>query len=248
MLQNIDTETLARVRANDPEAASIIDTLLDNHRQILSTVSHEIRNPLTLVYSKLQMIQAKYPEVHDFKFWDSTYEDVEFMKALLEELSSLNNGGSLRIESIDTTSFLRSIALSFAISIEDTPIEFTSHIPNNLPTLLGDKTKLQQVLLNIMKNAKESLSETGNIYFSIFLETSKLIIIIKDTGCGISPQHIDSIFDMFKTYKQGGTGLGLALSKKIVEAHQGTIVVDSTLDKGTEFTISLPLASIESTK
>lgn len=244
MLENIDIETLARVRANDPEASLIIDTLLDNHRRILSTVSHEIRNPLTLVYSKLQMMQTKHPEVHDFKFWDSTYEDVEFMKELLEELSSLNNGDSLRIEPIDTTSFLRSIALSFATSIEDRPIEFTSKIPDDLPLLLGDKTKLQQVLLNIMKNAKEALLESGNIYFIVSIETSNLIINIKDTGCGIDPQHVYSIFDMFKTYKQGGTGLGLALSKKIIEAHQGVITVNSILDTGTQFTIMLPLTNV----
>ncbi len=84
MLQDIDIHELSLIKERDPEIGAIIDTLLANHKRIISTISHEIRNPLTLVYSSLQLIQSQNPEVRNLKFWDSTIDEILFMKQLLE--------------------------------------------------------------------------------------------------------------------------------------------------------------------
>ena len=87
-----------------------------------STISHEIRNPLTLVYSMLQMIETAHPEVSTFKHWSDLHQNIEYMNQLLEELSSYNNGERLNISQIETNSFLKTLVLSFASSLVDTDI------------------------------------------------------------------------------------------------------------------------------
>ncbi|MFI3172032.1 MAG: HAMP domain-containing sensor histidine kinase [Eubacteriales bacterium] len=245
MLRNIDPDLLVALRERDPQASELIDTLLDNHKQIISTISHEIRNPLSLVYSSLQMISDKYPETKNFKFWDATIEDVEFMKQLLEELSSFNNSNVLNCTSFDSTTFFRKVILSYAISVEESDIELISDIPSDLPPIYGDTNKLREVFLNLLRNASDAVGLAGTISFSVDFDyttpTPHLIITTTDSGCGIPTEYLTSIFEMFKTYKQGGTGLGLAISKNIIEAHGGSISVMSELGKGTTFVISLPI-------
>ena len=105
----------------------------------------------------------------------------------------------------------------------------------------GDKIKLEEVFLNLLRNAKEAIDGEGTIYLSAERGNDILIIQISDNGCGIPEEHLDSIFEPFKTYKQGGTGLGLSLSKRIIESHHGSISVSSEPEKGTTFTIKLPI-------
>lgn len=245
MLHNIDLNQLNKLREHDAEAANIIDTLLDNHKQIISTISHEIRNPLTLVYSRLQMISSQYPETAHFKYWNSTVEDVEFMKQLLEELSTFNNSHALKLSPIDSVTFFKKLILTFAISVEENDLEFISDISPSLPMMLGDAIKLREVFLNILRNANDAISTNGQISFCAIHEhndsSNDIVVTIRDNGCGIPAKHLESIFEMFTTYKQGGTGLGLAISKNIIEAHGGSIHVSSLPSVGTQITLRLPV-------
>ncbi len=252
MLQNFDMTRLEEIRKRDPDAANLIDSLLEHHRITLTTISHEIRNPLSLVYSKLELMELKYPELRAMKHWASLVEDVTYMKHLLEELSTYNNGSQLNISHMDSTMFFRKLILSFAISIEESEVEFISDIPDNLPDYYGDAYKLKEVFMNLLRNAFEALYDSHSstkrkkeLRFLVNHDAEKraLLITIADSGCGIAPENLPTIFDMFQTYKPGGTGLGLALSKRIVEAHGGSISVESKLHKGSAFHISLPLSS-----
>ncbi len=252
MLQNIDTSRLEEIRKRDLDAAKIIDDLLEHHRITLTTISHEIRNPLSLVYSKLELMELKYPELKTMKHWDSLVEDVTYMKHLLEELSTYNNGSQLKIARVDSTAFFRKLILSFAISIEESEVEFVSHIPDHLPDYYGDAYKLQEVFMNLLRNAFEALYDSQSptkgkkelrFFTSYDREKHSIYVTIADSGCGIAPENLPTIFEMFQTYKAGGTGLGLALSKRIIEAHGGSISVESKLHKGSTFHITLPLSS-----
>ncbi len=242
MLQNIDNDKYESLRASNNDAREIIDTLLENHKLIVSTISHEIRNPLTLVYSSLQLLMSQHPELSDYKRFQSIVDDVEYMKVLLEELSTYNNSQQLKKIPLDTTAFLKRIVLSFAISIEESEIEFTSTIPSLLPQITVDKTKLQEVFINILKNAKEATSSDGKIAFCVYVSDNFLCIDISNDGPLIPADILETIFEPFKTFKQGGTGLGLAISKQVVESHNGTLSVKSNEGEDTVFTISLPIA------
>lgn len=243
MLHNIDINKMNALMEGNHDAKQIITQLLDNHHETVSTIAHEIRNPLTLISSSLQVMEIQHPEVKDFPHWNQTAEDVKFMCQLLNELSTFNNGDTLRYSVFSIERLLKNIAVSFAISLdcEDSDVEFTSEIPSNLGDFTGDKVKLEEVFLNLLKNARESITDEGLIKFSANRDKATLTIQCQDTGCGISDEIIDYIFEPFKTYKEGGTGLGLSLSKRIIESHGGSISVESKLDEGSTFTIKLPI-------
>ena len=243
MLHNIDISKMNKLMDENKDAKQIITQLLENHHTAVAVIAHEIRNPLTLVYSALQIMQVQHPEVKDFPHWKQTFEDVDFMRHLLEELSSFNNGDTLHYSVFSIEDLLKNIAVSFAISLDEqeSDIEFTSSIPQNLGKFTGDKTKLQEVLLNLLRNAQEAIDGEGTIVLSVSRLRDILLITVKDSGCGIPAEHMGSIFEPFKTYKTGGTGLGLSLSKRIVEAHGGAISVESEPGKGTIFSVKLPI-------
>ena len=243
MMHNVDINKMNRLMEENEDARQIISQLLENHQVTVSTIAHEIRNPLTMISSALQIMQVQHPEVTEFSHWKQTMDDVNFMRQLLEELSTFNNGNTLHYSVFSIEHLLKNIAISFAISLDeaDSDIEFSSSIPDKLGKYTGDKIKLEEVLLNLLKNAKEAIAGKGTILLTASRKKNVLTIQIKDSGCGIPAENIDSIFEPFKTYKQGGTGLGLSLSKRIVEAHDGSISVASREGKGTTFTVKLPI-------
>ena len=110
-----------------------------------------------------------------------------------------------------------------------------------------DKTKMEQVIINILSNAIKYTEENGKISLSLFVSEGILDIVIEDNGIGIPKEDVEHIFDRFyrvdkgRSRQQGGTGLGLSIAKHIVEEHGGSISVRSDFGKGTVFTISLPI-------
>ena len=242
MFSATDYHKLYQIMDESPEKKELLTRLLDSHRVEVSTLSHEIRNPLTLVYSYLQLIEAKHPEVSTFQYWSHLHQDIEYMKCLLEELSVYNNSDKLHYTEIDTTSFFRMAALSFASTLVDTDIQFISNIESSLPVICCDSIKLRQVLTNLFVNAKEASGHSHPvIHFSVYAKDHSLIITISDNGCGIEKECLSTIFEPFVTYKKNGTGLGLAIISRIVHAHHGTIEVSSTPGVLTTFTLTLPI-------
>lgn len=165
MFTTTDYDNLRQIMAESPEKKELLTRLLASHKMEISTISHEIRNPLTLVYSMLQMIETAHPEVSTFKHWSDLHQNIEYMNQLLEELSSYNNGERLNISQIETNSFLKTLVLSFASSLVDTDIVFTSKISPRLPRISGDSIKLRQLLLNLLRNAKDAVNTapTGKV-------------------------------------------------------------------------------------
>ena len=243
MLTNIDINKMNQLMEENRDARQIISQLLENHHTAVAMIAHEIRNPLTLVSSSLQIIEAQHPEVKEFHNWSQTMEDVRFMCDLLNELSSFNNSSTLHHSVFSIEKLLKNIAVSFAISLDasDSDVAFSSRITPGMGDFTGDKIKLEEVLLNLLQNAREAVGRTGSIFLSAERLDDNIVILCRDTGCGIPDDQIDSIFDIFVTYKENGTGLGLSSAKRIVEAHGGTISVSSVPGKGTTFTVTLPV-------
>lgn len=218
-------------------------TFNQDYEFILSKFSHELRNPLTSVYSTLQLIETKHPEVRDFKHWSSLIYDVEYINQLLNEFSDFSKSERLQISTFSLRTMLEQISLSFAASIMQSKVEYSSKIDSSVNQITGDKTKLQEVFWNLLRNAFDAASPDKSIYLEAFATDTKAIILIRDTGCGISQEQLPTIFDPFVTYKKQGTGLGLAICDHIIRTHQGTIQAESTVGIGTTFTITLPLYS-----
>ena len=137
-------------------------------------------------------------------------EDVQFMCSLLNELTTFNNSSTLHYSVFPIGGLLKNIAISFAISLdsENSKICFSSSISPELGDFTGDKVKLEEVVLNLLRNAKDAVKEDGVITLSAEKENSQVVIRCTDNGCGIPDDEIDRIFDPFFSHKEGGTGLG----------------------------------------
>ncbi len=214
-------------------------TIDKNTELLFYKFSHELRNPLTSLYSTIQFLELKHPEVKDFKYWPALSYDIEHMNQLIDEWSTLSKSEDLKLETFNFRHFLEQLSLSFAASIAHTDIEYTSKIDSSIHQITGDKTKLQEVFFNLLKNAYEAAKPDNSIYLAAFCSAEGIYIIISDTGCGISSDLLPTIFDPFVTYKKGGTGLGLPICRQIITAHGGTIEVNSSEGCGTTFQILL---------
>lgn len=241
MFTSADYDKLEQLMAQSPENRALLTKLLDSHKETVSMISHEIRNPLTLVYSTLQLIESQHPEVFSYRYWDSMHSDILYMKTLLEELSVFNNSSTLSLKEMDFCAFAKQLVLSFAASCYDSPIEFTSYIDPDLPHIQADSVRLREVFLNLLRNAQEAIPSEGTIEFKAVCAHTNICITIRDSGCGIPAEYLKDIFTPFVTHKTGGTGLGLAIAKRTIESHHGSITVSSQAGKGTIFTITLPL-------
>ena len=245
MLNNIDINQMNRLMEENKDAKQIITQLLENYHTSVSMIAHEIRNPLTLVSSSLQIMEAQHPEVKNFHNWDQTMEDIRFMCDLLNELSTFNNSSTLHHSVFSIEKLLKNIAVSFAISLDaaDSSIRFSSKIMPGMGDFTGDKVKLEEVILNLLQNARDAVGSEaeGSITLSAKRKNDTIIIRCQDNGCGIPADQIDTIFDPFVTYKENGTGLGLSSAKRITEAHGGSIEVNSSPESGTVFTVTLPV-------
>ena len=226
---------------SSPEIRELLQKLLDSQQYTISKISHEVRNPLTLIYSTFQLIESSHPETRDFSHWSELREDIEYTISLLQELSAYNNSEHLHLSTFSAQDFLGQICLSFAASCVDTDIGFSSLIAPDLPSLTADRLKLHEAILNLLRNAREAISSAGSIRLEAVLKDQMLQITISDTGCGISPEYLDTIFDPFVTYKPDGTGLGLAIVNRTITAHAGTVTVTSSCGKGTSFLLLLPI-------
>lgn len=226
----------------DPQASALFQKLLLSYDTERHKICHELRNPLTLVSSTLQLMESQHPEVRSFAYWDTLCEDLEYMMNLLEEFSQWNNSSTLHLETFSLRSFMEKLVLSFAASCIDSDIEFTSQLQEDLPSITGDPVKLRQALYNLLKNARESICGPGSVTLKVWSKQQYIHIRIQDTGCGISKEQMDEIFTPFFTSKASGTGLGLPVTKNIIQAHSGTISVKSAVGSGTIFEILLPLS------
>lgn len=240
MLTKNDELQMQALMNERPDFRYIIEKLKEEQQYVVSQISHEIRNPVTLINSSLQLIEKQHPDVKDFAFWDQTMEDMKFLRVLLDELSTYNNGERLQHAHIPIKDFLNTIASSIKSYLDSKDIEFHCILQDELPTIQVDETKLHQALNNLLRNAVEAIDNDGKVLLHAYTKGQTLFISVKDDGCGIAPEHMDTLFTPFVTHKKGGSGLGLSITKRIIEAHNGTLFVDSVPGSGTTFIVSLP--------
>lgn len=209
-------------------------------RFALSRLTHEIRNPLSLISSQLQLISGKYPDFAELEYYDSIRENLDYMTDLLEELSVYNNARKLSLIPVPPSGFLNRVAGSVRPTLDYLGIVFETHISEDLPIISLDQTKMRQALLNLLRNAQQAITnDHGKIIFTASPIPRGIRITISDNGCGMNDAEKKDIFLPFVTHKPDGTGLGLAITKQIIDAHGGNIQVESTPGKGTTFYLFL---------
>lgn len=215
--------------------------LTEQHQFAMQKISHEIRNPVTLISSFLQIVESEHPEVTLFKHWDQIIENMDFLKKLLDEISDYNRSTTIHAETVNLYHLLENIVQDMSPSLSKRGIQILHHKRTALPPLNADSVKLKQAFHNLIRNSAEAIKKNGTISIDSFYENEHIIITIADDGSGIPDEYLPTIFEPFVTYKKEGTGLGLAITKNIISAHNGTIIAESNAGSGALFTLSLPI-------
>lgn len=218
-----------------------IEELEESYQFRISQISHEIRNPVTLINSYLQLLAKTHPEVTGFQYWDHVSSNMEFLVDLLNEISTYNHSEHVRKESTNIYMFIQNFIEDISIELEKHSIQILLKKESALPRLDIDPVKFKEVLYNLVRNSAEAIGRDGLITIRIYFEDLSIIIEVSDNGPGIPEEYLPTLFDPFVTHKKDGTGLGLAITKNIIEAHNGTIEVQSHAGNGTSFLMRLPL-------
>ncbi len=218
-----------------------------------TNVSHEFRTPLTLIISHIDILLQKYslnPSIYNqiTKIRKNAQQMNKLISELLEFRKLEQNYGTIQIQQQDIVLFLKEIYLSFVDYAQQRHINYEFKLPE-LPVLCWFEPQLmEKVFFNLLSNAFKYTSDKGSIILSGEITNSDIKINITDTGIGISEQDKDKIFARFfqanNQEKKGslfsGTGIGLALTRTIVEKHHGEITVKSVVGEGSTFTVRLP--------
>jgi two-component system NtrC family sensor kinase len=211
--------------------------------EIVAGIAHELNNPLTgvIVFSSLLEKDEKLSTTQKADVASILHESqrcARIVKGLLE-FSRVTSPQKLKA-SVNTV-LDDTLALIGTQSIFH-DVNIRKNYLIDLKETLIDTNQIQQVFINILINAGQAMPEGGDLDIFTGMDDNHIVVSIRDTGCGISPEHVTRIFDPFFTTKgNAGTGLGLSVSYGIVESHGGAIEVSSAPSQGTEFTIRLPL-------
>lgn len=218
--------------------------------QFAYVASHDLQEPLRVVSSYCQMLEEKYKEYHtdideEIEKWFSYISEATTrMKCLIKELLDFSRVGrkDKPYENIDLNGLINEVKKDFAITIQETKAEI---IVEHMPSIFAIRFRIYQLFHNLISNSlKFRSTDPPNINISFCDEGEMWLFCVKDNGLGIDSSHYDRVFGLFKRLysreEYPGSGIGLALCKKIIEIHRGNIWVDSEVGKGSSFYFSLP--------
>jgi signal transduction histidine kinase len=219
----------------------------------ISTVSHEFKSPLTSIRQMAEMlVRDRVPSAErQRKYYTSILKQSERLSHLIDNIldfSKMEEGYKLfHFEKADIIPVLKDAVESFQQNIADKGFHINLAIPEPLPDVVFDREAMEQVIHNLLDNACKYSGDSREIEVDLLSKGNKIVISIRDYGIGIKKEDYDKIFSRF--YRAGdeltqtvkGSGIGLTIVKQIVEAHNGTIDVESEVGKGSKVTVRLPL-------
>lgn len=219
--------------------------------RLAAGVAHEINNPLAIINEKAGLIKdiftfQKYfaddPKLNNLV--DSIISSVERCGAITRRLLNFARHIEVSVQRLSVKSVIHDVLGFMGKEAEYKSITISVDIPDDIPDFESDRGKLQQIFLNLINNAFAAMADGGRLQIRVHRHGSEEISIeVEDDGCGISDSDIKKVFEPFFTTKSrtGGTGLGLSITYGLVQEIGGKIQVQSTIGKGTRFTIFLPL-------
>jgi PAS domain S-box-containing protein len=218
--------------------------------RIAAGIAHEIRNPLAGIYTTVQNLEDEFRE-DDLRKTDlkNIMREIDRVEHLIREVLDLVRPVPLQIEDFNIHDLLSTTLSLLKKEMTGKRIELRTECGEGHPVISADPNRLRQVFLNLTINAIESINGGGKI--TVRTDTARrgdrewLAIDITDNGVGIPAKHMSRIFDPFFTTKNGGTGLGLTVTHKIIEEHDGMIEVESQENQGATFRVLLPVKRTE---
>jgi len=209
--------------------------------EISARMAHEIRNPLAALCGSVQLLSSS-PAIKDAdaRLLAIVTREAERLNALISEFLMYARPTKPQVKQIKLYSFIEDELDFLKHDPRFSDITLSNHVPLHAE-ITFDPNQFHQVIMNLLQNAADAISESGEIKIECSSFATVVRISISDNGSGISEEAAQHLFEPFWTTKPSGTGLGLAISYRIIEAHNGTFSVESLSDGGSRFVISLPL-------
>jgi signal transduction histidine kinase len=243
----------ARLFAREQQARREAEAANRLKDEFLATLSHELRTPLNVIVGRAQMLRmvANEPDKVE-QAAETITRNGQALRRLVEDLldvSRVTVGGlQLEWQPVDLPALLDAAVAGIQPGAEAKGVRIVVKAPPHVPRVMGDPTRLQQVIWNLVTNAVKFTPPPGQVRADIRYDDPNVILTVSDTGQGIDPAFLPHVFDMFRQGEQvrrahayGGLGIGLSIVKRLVELHGGTVTAASAgLGHGATFTVVLP--------
>ena len=247
------SRSLDGMRLRLKEKAAKESALLADRSMLIANISHDMRTPITTIRGYVQALEegvAQTPEQVE-ECYDHIRAKTEFLEYLAADMSEFSDleSGRLRysFEDVELCGFLRDMAEEYGEEAEAKGFVFSSHFPDTEVFLRADRYRLQRVMQNLLSNAIKYNRPGGKIDVTLEIAEPYIYLCVSDSGIGVGGDSLRKVFDSF--YREdssrgnvSGHGLGLAISKQIVEAHHGKIWMQSEQDVGTRVYLCFPLS------
>jgi two-component system sensor kinase FixL len=215
-------------------------------------LAHEINQPLGAILRNAEaaalFMQAPDPDLAEVSaILEDIRKDDQRAGAIIDRMRTMLRRGEIEMIPLEVGQILRDAAALLRPDAAARQVRLVLDIPDGIPPVLGDRVQLQQVLLNLILNALDALEGGGGedrtVSMAAHRERDQFIeISVADTGRGIAPEQIDRIFEPFFSTKSRGLGMGLSISRTVIEAHGGRLWAENNADGGARLRMTLPLA------
>jgi len=223
--------------------------------RLTGELAHEIKNPLSTIKINLKLISEdvqERPGTFVIGEQDQTFaralrkiaviqKEVDRLEQILDGFLRYADRGELQLGDVDLNELVTDLVDFYSPQCYSRSITIRQGLHSEPLVCKVDAEKLKQAILNLFINAQEAMNRGGELIVQTNRQQDDAVIQISDTGSGIAPEKLHFIFDAYYSSRPGGGGLGLPTTRRIIEAHNGTITVDSEPGKGTSFAIKLPL-------
>lgn len=248
-LPSSEIPELNRLALSFNRMAAELEGVEQRRRELVSDLTHELRTPLTVVEGYLEGLADGTIDA-SADIYQRLAKETTRLRRLVNDLQELSQAEAgylpIRTQSFDIRPLLAALLQKFSDQLLDEGPALQLDCPPELPRVLADPERVEQVLVNLLGNALRYTRE-GSIVLRAWKEPDQLWIAVTDTGQGIAAEELPHVFDRFwrsdrsRDRHSGGTGIGLAISRRLVELQGGTIEVKSELGKGSTFRFCLPL-------
>ncbi len=232
-----------------------LEQLERSRRDLVANVSHELKTPITAIRAHLENLLdgVEQPNPETLQVMLTQSERLGRLVEQLLDLSKLESGEvPLHREDVALSSLVAQVVSEIDVARSDRGVAVHSRVPDDLPPIDADRERVHQVLFNLVDNAVRFTPEGGEVAIGAHRHNGSVQITVTDTGVGISAEHLPRLFERFyridsaRAREDGGTGIGLAIARSVVEAHGGHIKAESEQGKGSIFTFDLPVATAAS--
>ena len=245
----LEIPELNRLAISFNRMAASLEEVEERRREIIDDLTHELRTPLTIIRGRIEEI-ADGIIIGNSQIYSRLIRETKRLQNLLndlQELSQAETGNlSLNLQTINLYYFLAPLVERFSEQIIDSARILQLDCPTDLPYVMVDSDRLEQILVNLFSNAFRHTPQ-GSITLQAWADRDRVWISVQDTGSGIAPEELAHVFLRFwrsqnsRDQKYSGTGIGLAICRRLVELHGGKIFVESQLGVGSTFKFFLPI-------